>query len=105
MEKLLINFKTFINSRAITNGSFDTEGCHLLFGMSSEILRFAIAFFKYFLSSSLPLSLSPSGNPMVTHIQSSSLSLSICDIKKPSQKLIKNVNKRFVGFLFSTELS
>lgn len=45
MEKLLINFKTFINSRAITNDSFDTEGCYLLFGMSSEILRFAIAFF------------------------------------------------------------
>ena len=45
MEKLLSNFKTFINSRAITNSSFDTEGCHLFFGMSSEILRFAIAFF------------------------------------------------------------
>ena len=38
MEKVLINFETFINSRAITNGSFDTEGCHLFFGMSSEIL-------------------------------------------------------------------
>ena len=48
MEKLLINFKTFINGWAIKKSIFDTEGCHLFFGMSSDILRFAIAFFKVF---------------------------------------------------------